>query len=192
MKRYILYTMVALVALWFSFRTENLTEKINREEMDSLAPEQLVGRLMSDSLNGLAQLAVTLQELAAGCGDEAFQKQHGRVLGIGSPTFYIIKGACDNAMISDEEIHAVVNRTELTIPLKHVFGNTAREASGWFDIDDFQNMTDFNAVSAAMNNYIASQLKQYKPGEHIEFLGAVAIKEDSDLRQLTLIPYQLK
>ena len=192
MKRYILYTVLAFVALWFSFYTENLTEKTKREEMKELKPDQLVDALMKDSLETLSQRAITIQELKEGYADEAFARQHGRVLGIGSPTFYVIKGTSEQVKTENDDIHTMVDGVELTIPLKYIFGNTAREASGWFNIDDFQNTTDFNAVSAAMNSYIANQLKQYKTGEHLEFLGAVAIKENSDLRLLTLIPYQLK
>ena len=192
MKKILLYIGIALVALWFSFYTENLTEKTRREEMKELKPDQLVNALMKDSLTTLNQRAISIQELKQGYIDEAFAKQHGRVLGIGSPTFYVIKGMSEQVKMEDDEILAIVDGIQLTIPLKYIFGNTAREASGWFNIDDFQNTTDFNAVSAAFNAYIAQQVKSFKAGEHVEFIGAVAVRNGEKLQELTLIPYQLK
>lgn len=192
MKKTLLYIGIALVALWFSFYTENLTEKTKREEMKELKPDQLVSALMKDSLQTLSQHAISIQELKEGYADEAFAKKHGRVLGIGSPTFYVIKGTSEQVKIEDDEIHTIVDGIQLTIPLKYIFGNTAREASGWFNIDDFQNTMDFNAVSAAINAYITQQVKSFKADEHVEYIGAVAVRNGEKLQELTLIPYQLK
>ncbi|MBQ2208918.1 MAG: DUF2291 family protein [Prevotella sp.] len=194
MKKIILCVILAIVALWGAFYTENLTEKQRREQLEQLKPDELVSMLMKDSLATLEQRAITLKQMKEGYQDEAFAKQHGRVLGIGSPTFYIIKDECQHATIADDELHAVAEGIQITIPLKHIFGNTAREASGWFDIDHFQNTTDFNAVSAAMNTYITQQVKNFKADENgeVEFLAGVAIQKSTDLQQITLIPYQVK
>lgn len=194
MKKIILCVILAIVALWGAFYTENLTEKQRREQLAQLKPEELVNMMMRDSLATLEARAVTLKQLKECYQEESFAKQYGCVLGIGSPTFYIIKDVCHHATIADEEIHAVAEGIQITIPLKYIFGNTAREASGWFNIDDFQNTTDFNAVSAAMNAYIARQVKNFSVGDggEVEFLAGVAIQKDADMQQLTLIPYRVK
>lgn len=191
MKKKILCVILALVALWGAFYTENLTEKQRREQLAQLKPDELVDVLMRDSLSSLEQRAITLKQLKDGYRDEAFAKQYGHVLGIGSPTFYIIKDVCRHATIADDEIHAVAEGLQVTIPLKYIFGNTAREACGWFNIDNFQNTTDFNAVSAAMNAYITQQVKDFKVDDdgEVAFLAGVAIQENCDMQQLTLIPY---
>lgn len=194
MKKTIICIVVAIAALWGAFYTENLSERQRREQLAQLKPDELVGMLMRDSLSVLESRAVSLKQLKDGYQDEAFAKQHGRVLGIGSPTFYIIKDVCRHATVADDEIHAVAEGLQVTIPLKYIFGNTAREASGWFNIDNFQNTTDFNAVSAAMNAYIAAQMKdvQLSDTTEVEVLAGVAIQKNFDMQQLTLIPYQLK
>ena len=194
MKKTIICVILALLALWGAFYTENLTERQRREQMALLKPDELVGVFMRDSLSTLNDRAVSLKQLREGFADENFAKSHGRVLGIGSPTFYIVKDVCHHATVSDDEIHATAEGLSITIPLKYIFGNTAREASGWFDIDEFQNTTDFNAVSAAMNAYIAQQMKTFKPTDDgdIEFIAGVAIPQGGDMQQITLIPYQLK
>lgn len=194
MKKIILCIILALVALWGAFYTENLTEKQRREQLAELKPDELVGVMMRDSLSSLQQRAITLKQLKEGYQDEAFAKQYGRVLGIGSPTFYVINDKCEHATIADDELHAVAEGIQITIPLKYIFGNTAREACGWFDIDNFQNTTDFNAVSAAMNAYITQQVKNFKVDDdgEVEFMAGIAIRKDFNMQQITLIPYQLK
>ena len=194
MKKVLICIAVAVVALWGAFYTENLTERRQREQLAQLKPDELVEVLMRDSLSKIEARAVTLKQLKEGYADEAFAKQHGRVLGIGSPTFYVIKDVCHHANVSDDEMHAVAEGMQITIPLKYIFGNTAREASGLFNIDDFQNTTDFNAVSAAMNAYIAGQLKsfQFDDGGNVVFLAAVAVPKDADMQKVTLIPFELK
>ncbi len=194
MKKIFFCVILAIVALWGAFYTEKLTEKQRREQLAELKPDELVGVLMRDSLSSLEARATTLKQLKEGYQDETFAKQYGRVLGIGSPTFYLIKDECEHATIADDEIHAVAEGIQITIPLKYIFGNTARESSGWFNIDNFQNTTDFNAVSAAMNAYITQQVKKFKVDDdgEVEFLAGIAVQKDADLQQITLIPYLLK
>lgn len=194
MKKTIICIIIALVALWGAFYTENLTEKNCREQLSQLKPEELVGVLMKDSLSHLDSRAITLKQLKEGYQDKTFAKQYGRVLGIGSPTFYIINDKCLRATIADNELHGTAENMLVTIPLKYIFGNTAREASGWFNIDNFQNTTDFNAISAAMNAFIAKKVKDFRANDNgeVEFLAGVAISSGSDLKRITLIPYDLK
>lgn len=194
MKKTILYIILALIAIWGAFYTENLTERQRLEQLAQLKLDELVSVMMRDSLSTLEQRAVTLKQLKEGYADEAFAKAHGRMLGIGSPTFYVVRDVCHQATVADDELHAMAEGFSITIPLKYVFGNTAREASGWFDIDNFQNTTDFNAVSAAMNAYITQQLKTFKLKEsgEVECLAGVAIQKSADNSRIVLIPYQLK
>lgn len=140
-KKILLSIIVAFVAIWGSFYTENLTERQKREEMSKYNPEQLVKAIMKDSIGTLQEEALSIKELAEGIasGHEAFATKHGRTLGIGSPIFYVVKGECENVrLVNDEEIQGVTESITFTIPLKYIFGNTARDASGWFNIDNFQ------------------------------------------------------
>lgn len=195
----ILTAVIACLAIYFSFYTENLTERRNRELKDQYSPEQLVSITLNDSLQSLEQKAVSISMLAEGikANAEDFATKHGKVLGIGSPIFYVVKGECVNAkLIDNEEIHATVGGVSITIPVKYIFGNNLRDASGWFDIDDFKNTMDFNAVSAELNKHVSKKLAEFKmPAENdtLKFLGAAAITpHSSDISSLTIIPYTLK
>lgn len=195
----IILTAAAFAAVYFSFYTENLTERQKREEMSRYNPEQLVNKIMKDSLASLEQKALSISMLAEGIKNNAeeFAKTHGKVLGIGSPVFYIVKGECRDAKLADgEEIHATADGISIKIPIKHIFGNNARDASGWFNIDNFKNTMDFNAVSAEMNKYITKETAGFKmpaEGQTVTFVGAVAVPpHSSDISTLEITPYILK
>lgn len=195
----IILTAAAFAAVYFSFYTENLTERQKREEMSRYNPEQLVNKIMKDSLASLEQKALSISMLAEGIRNNAeeFAKTHGKVLGIGSPVFYIVKGECHDAKLADgEEIHATADGISIKIPIKHIFGNNARDASGWFNIDNFKNTMDFNAVSAEMNKYITKETTGFKmpaEGQTVTFVGAVAVPpHSSDISTLEITPYILK
>ncbi len=195
----IILTAAAFAAVYFSFYTENLTERQKREEMSRYNPEQLVNKIMKDSLASLEHKALSISMLAEGIRNNAeeFAKTHGKVLGIGSPVFYIVKGECHDAKLADgEEIHATADGISIKIPIKHIFGNNARDASGWFNIDNFKNTMDFNAVSAEMNKYITKETAGFKmpaEGQTVTFVGAVAVPpHSSDISTLEITPYILK
>lgn len=196
--RIILLAAAIFAALYFSFYTENLTEKQKREEMSKYNPAQLVNSFMKDSLISLEQRALPISMLTEGINHDAeeFAKKHGKVLGIGSPIFYIVKGECSEAqLIDNEEIHATADGINIKIPVKYIFGNNARDASGWYNIDNFKNTMDFNAVSAEMNKYITQQMQKFQMPEDgkLTFVGAVAVPaQTAEISSLVITPYILK
>ena len=196
--RIILLAAAIFAALYFSFYTENLTEKQKREEMSKYNPAQLVNSFMKDSLISLEQRALPISALTEGINHDAeeFAKKHGKVLGIGSPIFYIVKGECSEAqLIDNEEIHATADGINIKIPVKYIFGNNARDASGWYNIDNFKNTMDFNAVSAEMNKYITKQMQKFQMPEDgkLTFVGAVAVPaQTAEISSLVITPYILK
>ena len=196
--RIILLAAATFAALYFSFYTENLTEKQKREEMSKYNPAQLVNSFMKDSLISLEQKALPISVFAEGLKNNTddFEKKHGKTLGIGSPIFYIVKGECSEAqLIDNEEIHATADGINIKIPVKYIFGNNARDASGWYNIDNFKNTMDFNAVSAEMNKYITQQMQKFQMSEDgkLTFVGAVAVPaQTAEISSLVITPYILK
>lgn len=199
MKIIIRYAIVAIIiaaAIVASFSTENLTEKQHREQMAQYKPSEMVEAMFRDSLSSLQSRAVTIRQLLDGGNDEAFVSANSRLLGIGSPSFYVVKGEMNAPRFVNDELKGTVEGVDITIPLRYIFGNTARDASGWFSIDDFRNTPDFNAVSAEMNKYIGKNVtsgtsKKVSSMQSVSFVGAVAVKEKK-INSLTVIPYTLK
>ena len=133
-------------------------------------------------------------------------KIHGRVLGIGSNIFFVVKG--EGTVVEKDDEHCIIlsEGHRWSIPTRHIFGNLARDASGWFDIDASPTMADFNNISATVNKYLeenvlTDDIRNLKPQETVSFCAATEVLFDyannnSDQAlpsdPATLIPYQLE
>lgn len=196
--KWIALALLALLALRLSFYTEDLAERRHQEAMNQYNPQQLVAVMMRDSLSALEQRALPLEQWKDMLQNDpqTLAATHARRLGIGSPLFYMLRAELSEVCLVDNEyLRAFAEGVEIRIPITYIFGNTARDASGWFNIDDFRNTMDFNAVSAAMNDYIAEKVADFRLPEQasLRVLGAVAIPEDAvRLERLELIPFVLE
>lgn len=197
--KYIILAIVLVIAVWFSFYTEPLSQELEQEALKEYKPEQLVEHYWSTELTNTETNALTVSDFLNGLrtNHEQLKADHGRVLGIGSNTFYVVKGDADEPLFEENEFRFKCEGVEIHIPAKYIFGNVARDASGWFNIDDFQNTTDFNAVSACMNQRIREQVIADKPDHaadyhHCHFCGAVEVTPDQvNAEALTVYPYIL-
>ena len=197
--KYVIFAALFFVALWFSFYTEPLSVRKEREALKQYNPEQLVEHYWSTELSNLEANALDVESFVKSlqADPQALRETSGHVLGIGSNVCYVLKGEAENVSFANHEFHFKLNGIDFTIPAKYIFGNTARDACGWFIIDDFQNTMDFNAVSACMNQRIKEQVI----GEVIDkaaeiskfhFCGAIEVSPDAkDVNRLKLYPYIL-
>ena len=195
--KYVIFAALFFVALWFSFYTEPLSVRKEREALKQYIPEQLVEHYWSTGLQDLEANALDVVSFVNALHTDAqtLREKSGHILGIGSNVCYVLKGDAENVSFSDNEFHFKMNGIDFKVPAKYIFGNTARDACGWFNIDDFQNTMDFNAVSACMNERIKTQVIGGIIGKATEinsfhFCGAVEIAPDAaSASQLTLYPY---
>ncbi len=198
--KYIILAVIFLVAVWFSFYTEPLSVKKEREALKQYKPEQLVEHYWSKELTNLETNALDVPTFTKNflSDPQALREKYGHVLGIGSNICYVLKGDAENISYASNEFHFNLNGINFTIPAKYIFGNTARDACGWFNIDDFQNTMDFNAVSACMNQRIKEKvigdiINNSTEYTRCHFCAAVEISpEATTLESLTLYPYILE
>jgi len=193
-------SLLFIVALWFAFYTEPLSERKAREALKQYKPEQLVEHHWQNSLPQLASQALPfgqfIEQLQA--DPEALRLQSGRLLGIGSNVYYVVTGDADGVTFADNEFLFDLEGVPCHIPTKYIFGNVARDASGWFDLGDFQNTMDFNSVSACINQHIKQQvisplLADAHNISHCHFCAAVEVKPGQRrVDSLVLFPYILE
>lgn len=120
---------------------------------------------------------------------------YSHALGIGNIRYFLVKGEGTVASVDDNAI-AVSLPTGETVELatEYIFGNAARDASGILRITDFDNTTDLNNVSAALNDLIRKQVvpplkTMATPGRKLSFIGALELNQaHPHLDKLTLIP----
>ncbi len=197
----ILAIAASILALYFSFYTESLSEKQLKEQFKKFNPAQLVDYCWEHKLEDLVRSALPCEEFFAGLQNNAkdFSDKQGKVLGIGSNYFFVIQARAEIASVDEYNLYLILkNDIKAIIPKVNIFSNLARDASSWFSPDDFQNAMDFNALSSYLNKKILQEVlaplsEQLRAGVRIEFVAAVEVNiNDLPLKELVLIPYQIK
>lgn len=194
--RIILAAALCITAVVFAVYTEPLDVHRQQELMAQFKPEEMADyhwehdrQTLRDGALGVGELSRELARDATG-----FAAAHGRVLGIGSKTFFVIKGTLPSFETDGEYISGECEGHAVRIPVKYIFGNLARDASGWFNIDDFQNTMAFNEISSYLNGRILSDVipASIPAAGSCSFCGAVEIDPAApDPEFYAVIPYIL-
>ena len=123
---------------------------------------------------------------------------HGKAIGITSTYYLLVKGFAKQVTPGSAEIPVEVpdGYANYNLRTKYIFGNAARDATGFFKIDDFENTMDFNAVATELNKLILERviprLDSLSPGETIKFIGALEINSENITKQISIIPLEIE
>jgi len=129
----------------------------------------------------------------------AARQQHGRTLGIGGATLFLVRGTGKVTAVTDEAVVVALegagNQVRLNVGL--LFGNTVRDATGLLDVSAYPNSQDFNDLSTQINRLVESRvapgLKQAAAvGKAIHFVGCMELEEDAKLETLPVIPLKVE
>jgi predicted lipoprotein len=125
--------------------------------------------------------------------------QYGKKLGISKTWYFMLKGKGMIEKVEDEFlVVALGENTKVKIATDYIYGNSVRDGSGKVNIDDFLNMTDFNAVSVAINKLVKDKVvsrlrKSATVGQWLEFTGAMELSEENiELTAISMIPVSVK
>lgn len=126
--------------------------------------------------------------------EKAFSS-YSHALGIGNIRYFLVRGEGTVTSAGDNTISVSLPTGEtVQLATEFIFGNAARDASGIIKITDFDNTTDLNNVSAALNDIIREQVvpplkAMATPGRKLSFVGALELNQaHPHLDALTLIP----
>jgi predicted lipoprotein len=121
--------------------------------------------------------------------------EYSNKLGISKTHYFMVKGTGIIESIEDEWFVVLLeNQLRTRIATDFIFGNAVRDGSGWVNIDDFVNMSDFNHVSLELNKLVKDQIvgplkKKAQPGKKISFTGAFEMNEENpDPEEILIIP----
>lgn len=110
--------------------------------------------------------------------------RYGSTLGIGAPYSLLLGGEFEVFEVGEELIHI---RTEqgaaFDLRTDYIFGNTVREATASFSIDDYENTMDFNLVASELNRrvlqlVVAPVRDQLVKGARLHLIGAVDLPQE--------------
>ncbi|MBN1996151.1 DUF2291 family protein [candidate division KSB1 bacterium] len=203
MKKYIyisVISLLAIVVLYNSVYFEKLDAKKVKEGLKDFNPKDSAEYFWNSQLEKVLLSAIDLKLFDSQLADnpEFLIRQYGKAVGITSTFCFLVKGTAKPAKPGSEEIPVDITNgyADYSLQAKYIFGNTARDATGYFNIDDFENTMDFNAVATELNKLIlekeVAKLDSLSTGKKIAFVGALEINSENIPRQISIIPLSIE
>jgi predicted lipoprotein len=204
MKKYIVISLVFLlfaITVYNSVYFEKLSDKNEKEGIKNFNSKEVVDYFWKNKLDETLKSSIELKSFDSllTTNPKVLFEQRGKTVGITSNCSFLIKGSAKiNGTIS-EKISIVVadGKMKYNLMTNHLFGNTARDAVGYFKIDDFKNTMDFNAVSTELNSLILKEVITSKiglmhPGNLINFVGALDVSTRGIQKEFDIVPLRIE
>lgn len=193
-------SLVVIIALYHSFTFEPLDVKRMRESIKAFNPKEKAEYLWDNKLDEILQTAIDLKSFDAQLADDpnALIQQNGKAIGITTVISFLVKGAAKQALPGADEISVEIQGgcAAYNLQIKYIFGNAARDAIGYYKIDEFENTMDFNAMSTEINRLIVQRelvkLDSIQPGETMQFVGALEINSENIPNQIAIVPIKIE
>jgi predicted lipoprotein len=193
--------LLCAFALYNAVYFERLDLKIQRETTRSFNPNEAVDLFWKTSLSDILKTAIDLRSFdSLLVANRSFLvHQYGKTVGISSEYSFLVHGTARTGQRNPEGIPVSIKNGNATYNLRiqHIFGNSARDALGYFRLDDFDNTMDFNAVAAALNSLIVKEVvagtfNHVRQGAAVRFVGALTIDAEHRTQQLDIIPLHIE
>jgi len=195
-----LISLIAIVALYSSVYFEKLNIRKERVSIRDFNPRDKAEYFWDNGLEPILQSAIDLKLFDSQLvnNPESLINRYGKAIGITSTYSFLVKSTAHQVSPNAEEIPVKIqnSHSEYSLQIKYIFGNAARDATGYFHIDDFENTMDFNAISTELNRLIVEKeivkLDSIPIGETITFIGALEINSEIIPDKITIIPLKLE
>ena len=148
-----------------------------------------------------AERAVDVKELLTSLANDpaAARKQHGRTLGIGGATLFLVRGSGKVKAVEGEAIIVALDGTDAKVSLSTglLFGNAVRDATGLLDVSAYPNSQDFNDLSTQLNRIVETKVApalraKAAVGKAIRFAGCAELEEDAKPDVMPVIPINVE
>ncbi|MBM4091414.1 MAG: DUF2291 domain-containing protein [Planctomycetes bacterium] len=166
-----------------------------------LDPVALVDRFWAERLSPGGTRAVDAVELVAAMQQDrnSARRTHGRSVGVGGAYYYFVAGTGRVTSVEKDSVRLSLRddppQVEVALETGKIFGNAVRDGTGLWNVNDFPNSQDFNALSSEINHRIEQQVlpalrKKATVGATVRFVGCAEIMdEDTDLHPLRIVPF---
>jgi predicted lipoprotein len=201
MMKYSVGIIAAILVVYFSLDIQDLKKHKAARDTNTFNVADYTARFWNDSLPVSIAKAPQLMDLLKLLNENpesAFEK-YGKKLGISKTRYFMMSGKGQIEKVEEEFLLLATDKnTKIKIATDFIYGNSVRDGSGKVNINDFLNMTDFNAVSVAINKMVKEKVvsrlkKSATVGQWLEFTGAMELSEENiDLSAISLIPVSVK
>ncbi|SMC87243.1 DUF2291 domain-containing protein [Pedobacter nyackensis] len=207
MKKFLKYLLALIAFLFIGYHSvyfKKLTEVSARTSTEKINISQYTRTFWNKKLLPSLNKALSLNELIAllKTDPEKAFSTYGKALGIGDLKYFMVKGVGKVMKVNENEVALLSTATTenlvVNIATEYVYGNAVRDASGLINTNDFDNTSDFNEISAGINQIIRDEVlpdfkKRIASGDRIEFVGAIELnKKFLNLSDIEITPVQLK
>jgi predicted lipoprotein len=199
--KYSIGILAAILVIYLSLDIQNLEKHRAASNTTKFNATDFASKFWDESLPqsiAEAQKINDVLKLLNENPQKAFES-FGKKLGISKTHYFMVNGKGKIEQVADEYIVlALDENTKIKIATDFIYGNAVRDGSGKVNIDDFLNMTDFNAASVEINKLVKEKVvsrlrKSASVGQTLEFAGAFEIKEENVyLSSILVFPVSVK
>lgn len=205
MKKFLKYALALIVVLFVGYHSVYF-KKLN--EVQATTAEEKVNtaaysrRFWDEELPPSLGKAIAVTELITLLETNPQQAfaNYGKALGIGDLKCFLVKGEGLVKQINENDIVIQMKEGNRTVKMEteYVYGNAVRDASGLINMNEFDNTSDFNEISAGINKIIREEVlpdfkKKLRNGDRISFIGATELnRKFLQLNAIEITPVQLK
>jgi predicted lipoprotein len=199
--KYSIGILAAVLVVYFSLDIQDLDKHREATVKKEFNATDFAAEFWDDALASCITEAPRMTDVLKSLNEnpqQAFEK-YGKKLGISKTGYFMVSGKGIIESVEDEYIVlALDENAKIRIATDFIYGNAIRDGSGKVNIDGFLNMTDFNAVSVAINKMVREKVvvrlkKSAVAGKVLEFAGAFEINEENvDLSAILVLPVSAK
>lgn len=195
----IAWCVAVVIILALSLKVERLDERTTAEfdpteQVEHFWNEELPTLLVGDRVVGIDLLCQELKN-----NRQLLIDRYGLTLGIGAPYSLLLGGDFTVAEVGEE---LTTLRTEagatLLMRTAYIFGNTVRESTGAFSIDDYENTMDFNSIASELNDRVVARIvapaeELLRVGSRLRVVGALDLSPKGPADEVfELIPLSIQ
>lgn len=135
---------------------------------------------------------------------QSAKTRYARIVGLGGPGHYFLKGTGRIIALSQREVEISLNgndsgQADIVLLTSMIFGNEVLNATGLVSRSQFPRTNDYNAISAQVNTIVETQivppfLEKAKIGAKVHFVGCSTQISDDDPMPIPmrLVPVKLE
>jgi predicted lipoprotein len=195
--KYLAGILAILLVIFLSLDIHRLDSARARPAGEVFDVEVYVQNLWADQMPARLEEAVPagrLFRMLEEYPDQAFEN-YSHKLGISNTHYFFLRGEGIVRSVGEEYITVGIDDNKMVeLETVFIFGNAVRDGSGLVNIDDFENMMDFNLVSVHLNRKVKREVadplrEKVRQGTRIRFTGAAEINRlDIQTDRLKVIP----
>ncbi len=183
------------------FHIVPLKAALEQSAQESFDADEFIEAFWSEQLPTVSADAVEIETLRFALAEDSASaiEQYGHRLGVSARVSYFVSGHGEIREVTKRAVEvSLSDGSFVMLGTGPIFGNTIRDGSGLFDVSDFANSQEFNALSTEINRRVEERIlpdlrELGIKGKQIRFVGGVDISDSNpQLDRLKVVPIKIE